>query len=983
MLHRTIAFFASLALLAQLMLLPASSFALASSPGDFSDQASKLLSGYFTENKGQWDESIKFVSRDAQDVIAVTIDGIWTFHQEEATPTLSYNSILPKGLPSLPEARPMDAQFSPFPSSSSLNITPEGLLPQVHHYFIGNDASRWATHCRNYSMLRIHDSNQNTDLLLSFQDHELNLSPYTAPSPQSASSSSSSYTLGHARELGGSGLEIGQLALDSHQYPVIAGMTTSTDFMQDEIPEDQEEWMAEIMCFVLKLNPVSQELEFVTFIGGSGMNILFGFHLNSKDQILLSGITDSYDFPIQDPFEGMETMMSLMAGFVAVLSPDGSDLTHSSYFSGAQSLITMITSQNLNQQGQWFIYATLLGTEGFEHDHALVEESDDEETKMLGNYLIQIDLDSFTITKRILVAYGLTMVISMDTSQNGHLFMTGITFDLSSMMSVLQVADDELDYITGYAVVVDPEKKSIISKLDFKSEELLIVANAKWRDDNSLVGIVYEITSDAFLSLSSSYAFTKASDEFPLPKNYLFSYQLQDQKLETFTIGSEEQGYMFSNIYFNPQGQLCLLGSVAGPNCDYPLPFIEAGDLEEEDYCQALLMILDPDSHEILYSTTFGGPAINSTISMVFAQDGSLYILGQSNETSQLTLAPVPEPSESQHDIKLFLLTLLPGIDDQNPPQITLDHEALSYTNKAEATISGSIIDQESRIKLAKLNEHDLTLDEEGKFSITLTLEEGSNLFLLQAWDNYNNKAEQSFELVYDPHDPLIDLGKLEAFKLGDQKDPGFTFKVTSSLSPVKRVTVTVNEKMQYENLDSGAEVACMAPLTLQKGENKIRFTAWNMAGNQAEKDFVYWLGASRVIRIQIGSNKALISIDDKTEEVSLDAPPIIVSSRTFVPLRFIATALGAEITWQASDQSILIEFQGMRLTLWIGLNYAIMIEQKDGQVITKTMDLDQAPFIRGGRTMVPLRFISEAFGANVDWEASTQTITLKMITLE
>ena len=152
---------------------------------------------------------------------------------------------------------------------------------------------------------------------------------------------------------------------------------------------------------------------------------------------------------------------------------------------------------------------------------------------------------------------------------------------------------------------------------------------------------------------------------------------------------------------------------------------------------------------------------------------------------------------------------------------------------------------------------------------------------------------------------------------------------------------------------------------------------------NKAEKEFIYWLGVARVIQLQIGSNKSQISIDDETEEVTLDVPPIIVSSRTFVPLRFIATAFGAQVTWQASDQSILIEFQGKRLTLWIGLNYAIMVHQKDGQVVTQTMDLDQAPFIRAGRTLVPLRFIAEAFGAKVEYEAPTQTITLSMITLE
>lgn len=804
--------------------------------------------------------------------------------------------------------------------------------------------------------------------MLSFQGEELKLSSFAQ---------ASSYSLTYAREIGGTGLNMGLLAMDSQEHPMIAGFTTSTDFMQDEIPEDQDEWEADLMSFVLKINPMSQKLEFVTFIGGSGMNMLLGFNLNSKDQILLSGMTDSRDFPIHEPLEGMDSMagkMMFMAGFVVMLSPDGSELTHSSYFFGPESMMTMIMSQNLDYQQQWFFYVILFGTEGFEHDHALVEESDDELDKMMASYLIQIDMESFTITKRILVAYGMTMVLSMDASPDGHLFMTGMSMDLSGMMGVNQVAnqwnDDDMDLARSYSVILDPDKKAILAQLDFASEELHIVPIAKWRDDNTLMGIVNEVIL--------------GDDSLPPQVNsHLFSYQVPEQKLETFTIGSEEEDYMFGNLYFNPQGQLCLLGSVKKPNCDHPLPFIEKGEMEEEDYHQAFFLLLEPTSREILYSTTFGGPANNSSIFMLFTGDGSMFILGHSLDSMELNFNPVLMDPGQETNIKLFLLKLSPGIDDQSPPQIKLDQDLKSYTNKAEATLSGSILDQESRIKLATLNQQELSLDSEGKFTILLVLEKGSNSFLLEAWDTYNNKAELSFELVYDTQAPLIDIGKVEDFYLGTEKDPTYSFQVISSLSPVQGITVTVNDKVQYENLDSGAEVSCMAALTLQKGENKIRVTAWNMAGNQAEKEFIYWLGVTRSVSLNIGSNKAQITIDGQTEEVTLDTPPIIVSGRTMVPLRFIATALGAEVTWQASDQSILIEFQGKRLTLWIGLNYAIMVEQKDGQGITHTMNLDQPPFIRGGRTMVPLRFIGEAFGAKVDYEPSTQKISFSLITLQ
>ncbi len=56
----------------------------------------------------------------------------------------------------------------------------------------------------------------------------------------------------------------------------------------------------------------------------------------------------------------MAGKMIFIAGFVVMLSPDGSELTHSSYFFGPESMMTMILSQNLDHQDQWFFYSILL-----------------------------------------------------------------------------------------------------------------------------------------------------------------------------------------------------------------------------------------------------------------------------------------------------------------------------------------------------------------------------------------------------------------------------------------------------------------------------------------------------------------------------------------------------------------------------------------------------------------------------------------------
>jgi hypothetical protein len=557
----------------------------------------------------------------------------------------------------------MDAEFSPFPVSDSINIQPEGLLSHEHHYFIGNDSNRWATHCRNYTSLRIQDPSQKTDLMLSFQGEEMKLSSFA----QASSFSPTNYVLDQAKLINGSDMDTGMLALNSQGHPIIAGFTSSVDFMEGEIPEDSFEILGQNLIYVLKLNPSNYEIEHATFIGGSDMNMLLGFNLNSKDQILLSGMTDSRDFPIHQPLEGMDSMagkMMFMAGFVVMLSPDGSELTHSSYFFGPESMMTLTMSQNLDQQDQWLFYSIILGTEGFEYDHALVEESEDEETKMIASFLIQIDPETFTIQKRILASYGLTMVLAMEVSPDGHLFMSGMSMDMEAMMSIHQSLDDELDYITSYAVIVDPERKNIVSQLVLSAEKLHFAIASKWKDDTSLVGIAYEVDAETFLSLPPSRNYSKLSDEFPLPKNYFFTYQVSEQKLETFTIGSDEEGYMFGNLYFNPQGQLCLLGSLPGKENDFSLPFIEEGDLDEEEYRQAFLMVLEPDTHEMLNLFSFGGPAINTSIFMDFSPEGSLHILGQSAENSLYTLSPLPNDAANSYDLKLFLLKLSPGIDD-------------------------------------------------------------------------------------------------------------------------------------------------------------------------------------------------------------------------------------------------------------------------------------------------------------------------------
>lgn len=94
-------------------------------------------------------------------------------------------------------------------------------------------------------------------------------------------------------------------------------------------------------------------------------------------------------------------------------------------------------------------------------------------------------------------------------------------------------------------------------------------------------------------------------------------------------------------------------------------------------------------------------------------------------------------------------------------------------------------------------------------------------------------------------------------------------------------------------------------------------------------------------------------------------------NGRTMVPLRFIMEHMGARVDWLAAEKGIVVTRGTTTLKMWIGSNRAYV----NGQAIM----LDTTPVIKENSTMVPVRFVSQAFGGEVDWNASTRTVTISL----
>lgn len=103
------------------------------------------------------------------------------------------------------------------------------------------------------------------------------------------------------------------------------------------------------------------------------------------------------------------------------------------------------------------------------------------------------------------------------------------------------------------------------------------------------------------------------------------------------------------------------------------------------------------------------------------------------------------------------------------------------------------------------------------------------------------------------------------------------------------------------------------------------------------------------------------------------DAQPEKVNGRVMVPFRAIAEALGAEVTYDAGK--ITAKKNGQTLAFSLG-GKQLTATDSVGKTV-KTVQLDTAPYKKGGRTYVPVRFFAEAFGLTVQWDQDMQTAVL------
>jgi N-acetylmuramoyl-L-alanine amidase len=106
-------------------------------------------------------------------------------------------------------------------------------------------------------------------------------------------------------------------------------------------------------------------------------------------------------------------------------------------------------------------------------------------------------------------------------------------------------------------------------------------------------------------------------------------------------------------------------------------------------------------------------------------------------------------------------------------------------------------------------------------------------------------------------------------------------------------------------------------------------------------------------------------------QEIYFDVPPAIENGRALIPLRAIGEALGALVTWEERSKTVIMAKGNITIKLIIGNNIAYKNTEK--------VILDAPAKIIRDRTIVPLRFVSEALGAKVRWDSASRLININI----
>lgn len=139
---------------------------------------------------------------------------------------------------------------------------------------------------------------------------------------------------------------------------------------------------------------------------------------------------------------------------------------------------------------------------------------------------------------------------------------------------------------------------------------------------------------------------------------------------------------------------------------------------------------------------------------------------------------------------------------------------------------------------------------------------------------------------------------------------------------------------------------------------------------------FILAIAAALPVSAQSGDTAAVKSpltlyVDGKQIDAGL--PMYTVNNSLTVPVRVVSDRLGAAVSWDQDTQTVTLKKSGNTIVLPVG--------SRTAKVNGADLELLAAAYVKNGTTYVPIRFVSELFGLNVNYDQKQKSVKLSKMT--
>lgn len=177
-----------------------------------------------------------------------------------------------------------------------------------------------------------------------------------------------------------------------------------------------------------------------------------------------------------------------------------------------------------------------------------------------------------------------------------------------------------------------------------------------------------------------------------------------------------------------------------------------------------------------------------------------------------------------------------------------------------------------------------------------------------------------------------------------------------------------VNVDLSGLNISYPAKLKRVYVVNVEEGQDERAMT-----GTVAFDNIAFTM-PSKSSEVGLPTGTASLVLGQKSMTVNgtkkaIDAAPVLKNGTTYVPIKHVLDAFGGQASWDSKNQRITVIRGGKLIDLVVG--------QKEFILNGKRQSATVAPYVSGGRTLVPLRLVSEQLGLTVKWEQKTKTVTI------